>query len=114
MSLATRVLDESYKRLVEDCWHKFPWTINQLLQESDDKKFELKPLGIINKTYFLEINGRKYGYEVAPHISKSIEEVVKSFNDMLKTNSRGEALAWLRSATKLVAGSVKGVSPLAR
>lgn len=81
---------------------------------SIDEGLDLKPLGVINKTYFVEINGRKYGYVPASHINKSIEEIVKTFLDMLRTNNRGEALAWLRSATENVSGSVKNTSPLMR
>ena len=113
MALATKSIMASYLILLESCNSKFPWTMNQL-KEAKDKEFNLKPMGIINKTYFLEINGKKYGYVVAPHISDTIEQVVKRFNDMLKTESRGQALAYLRTATKLVSGSVKGVSPIMR
>ena len=113
MTLANKSIMTSYLTLLENCNSKFPWTINQL-RLAEDKEFDLKPMGIINKTYFLEINGRKYGYVVAPHISDTIEQVVKRFNDMLKTNSRGQALAYLRSATTLASGSVKGVSPIMR
>lgn len=107
MSLAKEVL-----KLYEEAM-KIGLSSDTSLVEAD-KHMELKPLGIINKTYFIEINGRKYGYEASSQINKSIDEIVKTFQDMLKTNNRGEALAWLRSATKNVSGSVKGVSPLMR
>lgn len=113
MTLSESVLNENYAALLESLSTDFPWTRKQLL-EASDKEFDLKPLGVINKTYFIEINGRKYGYVVAPHLSDTIEQVVKRFNDMLKTNNRGQALAYLRSATKVVSGSVKGISPLMR
>jgi 2'-5' RNA ligase len=69
------------------------------------------PHGILGSTLFVTINGRKYGYNAAPNAGKSIEEIEKTFIDMIK-HGAGKALAWLKKVTVLASGSVKGLSKL--
>lgn len=72
---------------------------------------DVKELGILGDTFFVEVNGRKYGY-TAPE-NMTLVDVEKQFKKLM-TYSKGKALAWLKKNSKLVSGSVKGVSPLVR
>jgi len=69
---------------------------------------EVKNLGVLGNTLFLDINGTRYGYSANHPEGHGIEKISKQFDDMSK-HSVGKALAWLKTVTKLESGSVKGV-----
>ena len=69
----------------------------------------VKGLGVLGNTYFVNVNGNKYGYSASPEQDLSIEEIQKKFEKMC-TFSAGKALAWLKKVTMLDSGSVKGKS----
>lgn len=77
----------------------------------------IKVLGVLGSTFFIEMDGHKYGYSELEKKDDpkyvALEDLERKFKKML-TFSAGKALAWLKSHTVLVSGSVKGISPLMR
>lgn len=84
-----------------------------LLETLTDEKLDLSPKGVLGSTFFLDINGNRYGYNVDSGKYKgSIEDLEKEF--LSKIDKPGAALAWLKSVTTLASGSLKGISPILR
>lgn len=110
MKLAESVVSRNVRVLNETLSTRFPWDLKKLEEGYYDEDLNLKPLGVINKTYFVEINGHKYGYTSS---GRDISDIAKTFEKMMQYG-RGKALAWLKKNTDLASGSVKGVSPLMR
>ena len=90
--------------------------ILRVLEDSSQKSLDLKPLGTIGNTFFVMINGRKYGYEPQPQTKMTADQLEKEFLSRIKLLGRGVALKWLKDPqiTKLVSGSVKGIPVVAR
>lgn len=84
------------------------------ITEEEESEFVIENLavsavGMKGKTYYIEINGKMYGYEP---LAGTTDELAGKFAGMLKY-SAGKALAWLKKNSNLVHGSMKDGKDLA-
>lgn len=83
-----------------------------LLGELDE--LLVTPIGIVGDTLLVEVEGRRYGYQIdSAKFQGTIEDLARKFQKMMPY-SVGRALAWLKANSKVVSGSVKGIPRVIR